>query len=345
MTLTGAGAVTLRALQAGDATYDPAPALDQTFTVAKAALTVKVNDATRAFGAANPVFTIAFAGFVNGDDASSISGVAELSTSATSISPPGTYTITAQPGNLAAPNYNFALVNGTLTVTKANAELTLANLNQIYDGTARAASATSNPGGLSSVTLTYSGSPTPPVNAGSYNVVASLINVNHAAPDAMGTLVVAKANQTIAFTAIGDKEMGVPAFPLDATATSGLPVLFSLVSGPASLAGPLLSVTGAGNVTVRASQAGDSNYDPAADADQSFVVLSAAAPSLLVSLSTKEIVFTWPASAAGFVLESTTTLSTPDWLPAAAAPMVVGDQNVVINPVTGSTRFYRLRKP
>ncbi len=244
-----------------------------------------------------------------------------------------------------SPNYNFTFANGTLTVTKARAELSLANLSQSYDGTGRAVAATTNPGGLSGVTITYAGSPTPPVNAGTYDVVASLINANYTAPNVSGTLVVAKANQAISFTAIGDKQIGVSAFMLDATATSGLPVTFTLVSGPASLVGAVLSLTGVGSVIVRASQPGDTNHNPAADTDQAFAVLAVAVPSLRVNLSTQEIVFTWPVSAEGFVLESTTTLSGPDWTTVASAPMVVGDQNVVIGPVAGSARFYRLRKP
>ncbi len=345
VSFTGAGTVTIRASQVGDGNYNPAAEVVRSFDVGKTTLTVRANDATRAYGTANPTFTSSLSGFVNGDTVASVSGTPDFTTAATASSDAGNYPITPTLNTLAAANYSFAFANGTLTVTTANAELTLANLNQTYDGTGRAVAATTSPVGLSGVTITYADSPTPPVNAGSYDVVALLINANYAAPNASGTLVVAKANQAIAFTAIGDKKMGVPAFMLEATATSGLPVTFNLVSGPATLAALILSVTGAGNVTVRASQAGNSNYNPAADADQTFAVLSVVVPSLQVSLSTKEIVFTWPAAAAGFVLESTTTLSTTDWTPVPSAPMVVGDQNVVINPVTGFARFYRLRKP
>jgi hypothetical protein len=39
-----------------------------TLTVTKATLTVTADDATRAYGAANPAFTVSYAGFVNSDD-------------------------------------------------------------------------------------------------------------------------------------------------------------------------------------------------------------------------------------------------------------------------------------
>jgi hypothetical protein len=57
-------------------------------------------------------------GFVNGDTAATaVTGAAALSTTATAASAVGTYPITAAAGTLAAKNYSFKFVNGTLTVT------------------------------------------------------------------------------------------------------------------------------------------------------------------------------------------------------------------------------------
>jgi hypothetical protein len=88
--------------------------------VTPAALTVTASDATRLFLAANPVFTDTITGFVNGDTASIVSGAASLTTTATTASPAGTYPIAAAQGSLSAADYNFAFVNGTLTVTVAD---------------------------------------------------------------------------------------------------------------------------------------------------------------------------------------------------------------------------------
>jgi hypothetical protein len=60
---------------------------------------------------------------------------------------------------------------------------------------------------------------------------------------------------------------------LDATATSGLPVTYSIVSGPGSVAGNVLSFTGAGTVEVMASQVGDAEYAAAPDVTRSVQVL------------------------------------------------------------------------
>ena len=80
-------------------------------------------------------------------------------------------------------------------------------------------------------------------------------------------------DQTITFDPIGDKFTTDGPFQLVASASSGLPVSFSIVSGPASVSGNTVTLDGnTGTVVVRASQAGDANYNPAPDVDQSFDV-------------------------------------------------------------------------
>ena len=71
-----------------------------------------------------------------------------------------------------------------------------------------------------------------------------------------------KNNQTITFPPF----FGAPGdVQLQATASSGLAVTYSVVSGPATVNGATLHITGAGAVTVKASQAGDVNYNSAPD--------------------------------------------------------------------------------
>jgi len=85
---------------------------------------------------------------------------------------------------------------------------------------------------------------------------------------------VVPVNQTISFGALAPKTFGDAPFTLTATATSGLPVSFSIVSGPATISGNTLTITGAGTVVVRASQPGNSSFNPAPNVDQSFIVSS-----------------------------------------------------------------------
>jgi hypothetical protein len=89
-----------------------------TLTVTKAALTVTANDATRAYGAANPPFSGTITGLQNGDNIT-----ATYATAATVNSPAGTYSITptlVDPGSK-LPNYAVTLRNGTLTITGSTA--------------------------------------------------------------------------------------------------------------------------------------------------------------------------------------------------------------------------------
>jgi uncharacterized repeat protein (TIGR03803 family) len=55
------------------------------------------------------------------------------------------------------------------------------------------------------------------------------------------------------------------------------------------------------------------------------------------------IILTWPTNAFGFTLQSTTNLDSPAvWVTNSPAPVVIGDQNVVTNPIPGPQQFYRL---
>ena len=208
VTLTGTGAVVVRATQSGDANFNAATPSDQSFTVAKKTLTVTADNQTRAFGAANPALTATLTGFVNGETSAVVSGSAALSTTATPTSAAGSYPIAVTGGTLAATNYDFGFVTGTLTV------------------------------GATGQTITF----------------AALANVT-------------TANGPI---------------PLTASATSGLPVTFTLVSGPATLSNSTLTLTGAtGTVVVRASQPGNANFTAATAVDRSFTVASATPPPVI----------------------------------------------------------------
>ncbi|GEO04909.1 hypothetical protein AAE02nite_25730 [Adhaeribacter aerolatus] len=84
----------------------------------------------------------------------------------------------------------------------------------------------------------------------------------------------AKHNQTITFAPIHSKTYGEAPFTISATTTSGLPVSFSILSGPATVYGNTITLTGVGVVTVKAFQAGN-NYFNSASAQSSFNVQSA----------------------------------------------------------------------
>ena len=104
-------------------------------TVAQALLTVSANNTNRIYGATNPVFTVSYSGFVNGDTSTVLSGAPNLTTIAATNSPAGTYTISNTVGTLSATNYAFSFTNGTLTVNPAALVVSANNTNRIYGAT------------------------------------------------------------------------------------------------------------------------------------------------------------------------------------------------------------------
>ena len=116
----------------------------------------------------------------------------------------------------------------------------------------------SGPASISGDTLTLTGSGAVVIRAfqaGDTNYIPTPANEH--------TITVAKANQTISFTPPATATLGGTPLTLSATATSGLKVAFSVVSGSATVFGNQLTLTGSGAVVIRAFQAGDANYNAA----------------------------------------------------------------------------------
>jgi parallel beta-helix repeat protein/predicted outer membrane repeat protein len=64
---------------------------------------------------------------------------------------------------------------------------------------------------------------------------------------------------------------------------------------------------------------------------------------LTIIPSGTNVILTWPTNAVGFTLQSTTNLVfSAVWGTNSPAPVVIGRQNVVTNPISGPQQFYRL---
>jgi len=99
-----------------------------------------------------------------------------------------------------------------------------------------------------------------------------------------------KVNQSIAFPTIPEHSAGDNPFTITATASSGLPVYFDVISGPAVLdTNNNLTLLGGGIVTVAAWQPGDSNYNPAQLVQQSFNVTKVPQTITFGSLSQQKV--------------------------------------------------------
>lgn len=118
-----------------------------------------------------------------------------------------------------------------------------------------------------------------PTQSGTYTFYVRRIgNVNASGSAVAGPYVLtvssaSKLSQSVTFAALPSRVLGCAPFALNATASSGLPVSYT-VTGPASVSGAILKITGTGSVSVIASQAGDDTYKAATSVPQSFTVTS-----------------------------------------------------------------------
>ncbi len=191
---------------------------------------------------------------------------------------------------------------------KATSTVSLGSLNAVYDGTGKAATAETNPAGLT-VIITYNGSSTLPVAVGSYMVVATISDVNYQG-SATGTMNIAKADQAITFATIPSKTYGDSSFVLTATANSRLEVSYSSSNqAVATVSGNTVTILGAGTTSIAASQVGDSNYNAATSIPQTLTVnkatsTTALSASINPSISGQGVTFTatvTPSAATGTV--------------------------------------------
>ncbi len=159
---------------------------------------------------------------------------------------------------------------------------------------------------------------------GTYPVTATLSDPNgklsnYTVTETSGTLTITALiaqSQTITFPNPGTQKYGAAPITLGATSSSGLGVSYTVTAGPATLNGSTLTFTGAGSVTVQATQAGNANYSAATPVSVTFTVtnLTAAAPTFplapWVSYSTPQSV-TLADATPGVTIYYTTNGSTP----------------------------------
>jgi subtilase family serine protease len=95
-------------------------------------------------------------------------------------------------------------------------------------------------------------------------------NYAPAAPQSV-SFIVLQLPQTITFPNPGTQLYGAGPVTLTATATSGLPVSYQVNSGPATVSGSVLTLTGVGTISVTASQPGNATYFAATPVTDTFI--------------------------------------------------------------------------
>lgn len=297
ITLTGAvGTVVVTASQAGNATFAAAPNVVQSFVIAACAPVSVPQSITF-----NPVpdHGVLDAPFAISPTASSglpvtvvvISGPATISGNLVTLTGVGPVVLQAtQAGNA---SYDSATpMSRTFNVTKQPAAIILDHLTKVYYGepfnALNCVIATTLPAGLP-VILTYNGSPTLPAAVGTYTVVATIDS-----PTYSGTVTAqfvltpdVRVSQTVSFglPPLTNHVFGDAPFTLNPTASSGFPTALAVISGPATVSGQTVTLTGAGTVVLEVSQAGNIANLFFAYLQQTFEVTKAIVPIALSNLT------------------------------------------------------------
>ncbi|TQV89519.1 Calx-beta domain-containing protein [Aliikangiella coralliicola] len=282
VSILNVGTCSITASQSGNASYNAAVNVTQTFTVNKADQTISFGalanktygDADFALGASsNSGLTVSFS--------STTSSVCSVSGTTLSIVGAGSCSITAsQEGD---SNYNAATdVTQSFTINKANQSINFASLvDKTFGDAAFGISASSDSGlAVSFVSTTtsvcsVSGSIVSIVSAGDCSITASQSGDSNynAATNMVQSFTVNKAEQSISFTTLADKTYGDADFSISASSSSGLAVAFaSTTNEVCTVTGSTVSILAAGSCSISANQAGNTNYNAAAEVAQTFVV-------------------------------------------------------------------------
>jgi hypothetical protein len=307
LTVTGTGTIVIAANQAGNSSYAAAPQVTQSIVVNGS------SSQTITFAAPTSPVTYPVAPITLSATASSgltvsfsvLSGPGSITGSTLSVTGTGTIVIAAnQAGNstyAAAPQVTQSIVvnalsSQTITFTAPTSPVTYPVSPITLSATASSGltvsfSVLSGPGSITANTLTVTGTGTIVIAANQAG------NSSYAAaPQVTQSIVVnALSSQTITFTA-PTSPVTYPVAPitLSATASSGLAVTFSVLSGPGSITGSTLTVTGTGTIVIAANQAGNSSYAAAPQVTQSIVVNTALSQTITFTAPTSPV--TYPVS-------------------------------------------------
>jgi hypothetical protein len=293
VTLIGGGTCNITASQEGNDNYLAASDVTNTLVVGKSAQTITFGAlASKKYGDVPFDLTASTSSGLSITYTSSNTDVATVSGNTISIIRAligsETCTITASQGG----DFNYSAATSvvqTLTVGKKDQVLTLNPLPvtiPLKDVTGTIEVSATSTSGLTPTITIGSGPATIALVDGAYKMtitgttgtVVVLVNQSgndnfNAATTLSTSFDVAKSIQSITFAALSDitYSEGVSA-NLVATASSGLDVTFTVVSGPATLSGSRLSITGAGEIILAASQSGDVSYNPATTVNRTLTV-------------------------------------------------------------------------
>jgi gliding motility-associated-like protein len=292
VTIIGVGTATITATQVSTSAFTAA-STTAVLTVSSKAPIISLSAIYKTYGDSS--FSIAATSTSDGAITYTSSDATVVTISGTTVTIVGAGTATITATQAAAGGYDAATATATITVSKADQIITIGSLPtsaplkdlnnvQITANASSGLPVVISLGDGSAATLNGSNQLVSIGSTGTVTIVVTQAgNANYNAASFSQSLDVTKNNQTISFgslTAV-TYQPGLTS-TLGAFASSGLDISYTVISGPGNIDGNILTITGAGTITISASQAGDAANNEAAAVSQTLVVNKAA---LTISLA------------------------------------------------------------
>jgi sugar lactone lactonase YvrE len=323
VTLTGAGSVVLQASEAATSNY-LAGTRNATVTVAAASPTIAFTVSNQTYGAA-PFTVSATSNSTGAFTYSVVSGPAAISGSTLTLT--GTGAVVLQASQAASSDYATGTQNATFTVAAGAPNIAFTVANQTYGAAPFTVGATSNSTGAFTYSVvsgpaTISGSTLALTGTGTVVLQASeAASSDYATGTQNATFTVAAGTPNITFT-VANQTYGAAPFTVSAISNSSGAFTYSVVSGPASISGVTVTVTGAGTVVLQASEASTSNY-----------LVGTRNATVIVATDTPSITFAVPSHTFGdapFAVSATSNSSGAFTYSVVSGPATISGSTVTI---------------
>jgi gliding motility-associated-like protein len=284
VTIIGAGTTIVTVTQAEDSNYSSATA-SMSLTINKADPGIgNFNNINKIYGDSDFEIIDPSKNNLNNSNfiySSSNPNIASISGKTISINRVGSVIISA---NLPADsNFNAAVVSTTLNINKSSQTISVASLPTtlpLKDFNTISLTASSTSGTPVSINLANDSAAILNGVPGNYNLqsiqqtglvtitfyVDENSSVNYSAASVVLVVDVVKVNQNIYFNSLPNNYFNYNenlSIPIEASASSSLPLSYNLISGNASLNSKIITVTGTGQISVELNQIGNSQFNAA----------------------------------------------------------------------------------
>jgi len=283
------GTCVIDANQAGNANWNAAPQVQQSFTVAKGDQTISfTNPGAKTFdqspitvsatggGSGNPVTfssattSVCTAGGTNGATITFVTvGTCTINADQAGNSNWNAATQVQQSFTINKGNQTISFTNpGTKTFDQGPITLTAAASSGLAVTFTSATTSVCTAGGTNGATITF-------VTVGTCTIDADQAgNSNwNAATQVQQSFTISKGNQTISFNALANQRLDQSPVTASASASSGLTVTFSsTTTSVCTVSGTTITLVHVGTCTINADQAGNNNWNAAPTVAQSFTV-------------------------------------------------------------------------